>query len=74
MNTPQDMLPFWIRLAVDLDPALNPINASATHWSRGNELSSIHVAAPGPFATAQEAFDDALFDLRGAVGILRVLF
>lgn len=66
--------PYFVRLAVDLDPAGNPIGCSLAEHRDGQTEAPIIFFAPEPFCDVREAFSDLLTEYVDCIGVQLPLF
>jgi len=50
-----DTHPYWLRLAVDIDPTGHPLGFHCTLFQDGKDAGTMFLAFPGPFDTLEEA-------------------
>lgn len=65
---------YWIRICVDVDPALNPIGSSYEVHSADDLVSLVVRAADGPFDSASDVFGYCLDDVVSRHGVPLTLF
>lgn len=66
---------YWIRLSIDLDPALNPIGSSyEVHDADGRPVTLVVPPVNGPFDSVGDVLRDLLDDVVSRYGVPLSLF
>lgn len=61
--------PYFVRLAVDLDPAGNPIGASVTQHHHSSGTTAIEHYTPGPFDSPSDVWVELQCRYLSLVGV-----
>lgn len=74
MTRSSDTHPYFIRLAVDLDPNGNPIGGHATLYQGGKDEGALFILFPDPFDSAADAWAEVLTTYSDLIGQQLELF